>query len=411
MRYRFYLAIAVCLAVALGTMPLLGVGWKESAIVAGALVVVLLMCYVAVRKPLQAIGNGLDLLRSQDFASRLRTTGQHDADRVISLFNRMLDSLKAERLRNEEQNQFLARLLEVSPMGVGICDFDGRIVRANPALRRMMSSPQLTEALSALAPGRSRVVRMGGSEIYRCSHLSFMDRGFSRPFFLVEPLTDEISKAERDVFKKIVRTLGHEVNNTLGGVVSVIDVMRDIHSNDSDPHIAGALLSCANSCRSLAEFVKSYADVVKLPSPVCVPTVLADELRLLHPHLQATAGARARVELRIADEGGKFDVDMMLLSRALVNIVKNAAESIALAGVTASEGLIEVSLVGRTLTVSDNGCGISDEVAAHLFTPFFSTKNPDRGLGLMLTADILRAHKAGFTLSTAAAITRFEIRF
>lgn len=414
MRYRFYLIAALCLALALGVMPWLGAGAPASAIVAAVLVVVLGLVYFSVKKPLQTIENGLDLIRSQDFASRILPTGQHDADRVIALFNRMLDSLKAERMRNEEQNQFLSRLLEVCPTGVGICDFDGRIVESNPALRRMLSGP-LSEALLALAPGSSEVVRIGGSEIYRCSRLSFIDRGFPRPFLIVEPMTEEIASAERDVFKKIVRTIGHEVNNTMGGVVCVIDVLREVHSADPDRQIAETLQSCAASCHSLSEFVRSYADVVKLPAPELRPTNLGSELRLLHPLLQATAGERARVELRIDDADNPVDVDMMLLSRALVNIVKNAAESIAarLHGRPSPQpdGLIELVLAGRTLTISDNGCGISETVARNLFTPFFSTKHPDRGLGLMLTADILRAHKASFSLATTNGLTRFEIRF
>ena len=89
-------------------------------------------------------------------------------------------------------------------------------------------------------------------------------------------------------------------------------------------------------------------------------------------------------------------VDPMLMERVLINIVKNAVESIG----ERPDGKVEIATDRGVITVTDNGAGIADTVAGKLFTPFFSTKRPDRGLGLMLIADILRAHHARFSLAT-----------
>lgn len=96
---------------------------------------------------------------------------------------------------------------------------------------------------------------------------------------------------------------------------------------------------------------------------------------------------------------------VMLIERVIVNIVKNAAESIG-----SRQGEIVIRLADNVLTVSDNGPGLSEEAAGKIFTPLFSTKHPDRGLGLMLIAEILRGHGAWFSLSTSER-TVFEIRF
>lgn len=99
-------------------------------------------------------------------------------------------------------------------------------------------------------------------------------------------------------------------------------------------------------------------------------------------------------------------LDPVLMQRVLINLVKNAVESIG-----GRQGHIRLRVEGKTLAVTDDGLGISPEAAQRIFTPFFSTKRPDRGLGLMLVADILRSHNAGFSLATAGGETTFLITF
>ena len=156
---------------------------------------------------------------------------QADADRVVELFNSLMDSMKHERLRLEEQNRFLDILIEASPSGIAICNFDGTVSSANSAFRAM-ATPPVMEVLGRLADGRSEVCRPGESQILRCSRRSFMDSGFHRPFFMIDLLTDEIVQAEKAVFNKMVRTISHEVNNSLGSVISVLESLEELHADD-----------------------------------------------------------------------------------------------------------------------------------------------------------------------------------
>lgn len=407
MRFKLYGSIALLASIALVALSLLHTPPVWIIATGTLLLLSLLLSYRAVHKPLDAVQNGIYLIKSQDFGSRLRPTGQHDADKVISLFNSLMDAMKAERLKNMEQNLFLAKLLEVSPMAIAICDFDGNVIETNPAYRQIIT-PQLEEALQSLEMGQTETVRhRGEAQIYRCSRLWFMDSGFRRPFLIIERMTDEIAHAEKEIFKKTVRTIGHEVNNTLGCVASVLETMEEIH--ESEPSVANALLSSRESCANLAAFVRGYADVVKLPEPAFAPTDLATELRHLMPSLQAMAADNITVALHFGEHQPQLSLDIMLLTRAVVNIVKNAIESIG----TEAQGEITVTLDRNTLLITDNGAGISPENAAHLFTPFYSTKHPDRGLGLMLVTDILRAHRASFALATdpLTHLTTFAITF
>ena len=109
--------------------------------VGGLIVLALLYLVVFYRKtarPLETIGSGMDLLREQDFSSKLREVGQHEADRVVLIFNKMMSQLKNERLQLREQNQFLDLLIKASPMGVVVMDYDHRVTDLNPAALKLL---------------------------------------------------------------------------------------------------------------------------------------------------------------------------------------------------------------------------------------------------------------------------------
>ncbi len=406
MTYRIYLTIT---AISIIALTVASQWWHNPTLLVSIGIVALVSLFLGVRaiiSPLNAVQNGIYLLRSQDFGSRLRATGQPDADKVIDLFNRLMDTMKGERLKLMEQNLFLTKLIEVSPMGIAVCDFDDKVIETNPAFRRFIS-PELDAQLASLSSDETRIIRLATSQIYRCSRLWFMDSGFRRTFYLVELLTDDIIESERNIFTITVRTIGHEVGNTLGPVTSILDSLAEMH--EDEPIVSDAIRGARTRCNNLLEFVRGYAGIVKLPSPHREPVNLVEELRRLIPSLQLLVGEHITLELKADTNERHLNLDMMLIERAIINIVKNAAESI---GDTAN-GLIIISLNGMTLRITDNGRGISEANSERLFTPFFSTKRPDRGLGLMLIADILRKHGATFSLTTDpnTHLTTFLINF
>ena len=200
--------------------------------------IILFFFYRKVIKPLESIGNGMELLREQDFSSRLTTVGQAEADRIIQIFNRMMDQLKEERLRLREQNHFLDLLVSASPMGVIILTFDDEISLINKAALKFLGltsenevkghsfnsihSP-LAEEILKIPKDTTSTIRLSDSMIYRCSRLSFIDRGFAHPFILIESLTSEVMKAEKLAYEKVIRMIAHEVNNTVAGITATLD--------------------------------------------------------------------------------------------------------------------------------------------------------------------------------------------
>lgn len=411
MRYTIYFAILIVLIVAAAVAAAAECPWWSIAVICTLAIACAFLLLHAVATPLSVVQNGIYLFREQDFSSRLRHTGQADADKVVDLYNTLIDSMKAERLKNLEQNRFLKLVVDASPLGIAVCDFNGKIIDTNCAWNNMQS-PLLHEAIASVADGTTETRRLADALIVRISKLWFMDSGFRRRFILVERLTEEIASAEKSMFSKTVRTIGHEVNNTLGSVISVLDTMQDVY--DSNSLEFNTISSCRNSCINLVNFVHGYADIVKLP-PISPETVEPHSLiAALIPTLKGMAPSNIAINYSTPSSHVKVSLDPMLFERGLINIVKNSIESIG----DSPNGLIsiDVTVDGHNknmcrLTVTDNGKGISENAASKLFTPFFSTKQPDRGLGLMLIADILRAHHFRFSLSTSTdtRLTSFAI--
>src|SRR5882757_6619250 len=110
--------------------------------------------------PLELIRTGSELISERDFTSRFVPVGQPEMDRLIEIYNAMIDRLRDERLAAEEQQQLLQKIVEASPSGIVICDFDGGIQQANPAAQRLLSEPAVAEAMPLVATGESRLITL-----------------------------------------------------------------------------------------------------------------------------------------------------------------------------------------------------------------------------------------------------------
>ena len=374
-------------------------------------------------KPLELIGNGMDLLREQDFSSRLTQVGQFEADRVVNIFNRMMDQLKNERLRLREQNHFLDLLIQASPMGVVIVDFDGRITQVNPMAVKMFGLPaeqlhgcKLAEVQAALAKELARmkrdetaVVRLNDSNIYKCTCTTFTDSGFPHPFYLMERMTDELMRAEKKAYEKVIRMIAHEVNNTTAGITSALDSAWQVLSEEQGmDDLCGMMRVCMERCYSMSRFITRFADVVKIPEPVLAPVDL-NVLATSCARFMESVCKERNIGLRLEGdpEAGLVKADVSLMEQVLVNILKNAVESIG------SDGEIIVRTAAKAfIEIVDNGPGISKEVESKLFSPFFSTKPNGQGIGLVFIREVLSRHRCSFSLSTYEdGLTRFRIRF
>ena len=385
----------------------------------------LIYFYRKVVKPLNSIAGGMDLLQAQDFSSRLSPVGQREADRIVSIFNRMMNQLKEERLRLREQNHFLDLLISVSPMGVIILTLDERISMANKAALEFLEegteedimnktmdelSGSLAEELNRIPKDTTVTIRLSDSRIYRCSRLSFIDRGFAHPFYLIESLTSEVMKAEKKAYEKVIRMIAHEVNNSVAGITSTLDTIDDaLQTIDDTEDIREVMKVCVERSYSMSRFITNFADVVKIPEPQKEEVHLNDRVTACKIFMENLCQNRdIDLHLELCEENPVVSMDTSLFEQVLINIIKNATESID----TNGKIFIRTSASPLMLEIGDTGKGISKEVETKLFTPFFSTKPNGQGIGLIFIREVLMKHGYTFSLRTYPdGITRFRICF
>ncbi|HEX6086734.1 MAG TPA: ATP-binding protein [Thermoanaerobaculia bacterium] len=346
-------------------------------------------------KPVDIVETGSELIAERDFTTKFVLLGHPELDPLIDVYNRMIDRLREERLASEEQGQLLEKIVDASPAGIVLCDFDGNVQRMNPAAERILAGTPLPPDL---AVGESRMLPHHGSRRVRVSRAEFRDRGFAKSFYVVEELTEELRLSEKAAYEKLIRMMSHEVNNSVGAVRSLLESMLayapqvgegDRADFTSALHIASARIDALN------RFMGAFADVVRIPLPSRMPSSIAALVErvalLLRPEL---AERNVRLELDLADRAA-YEVDPNQLEQVVINIFRNALDAIQ------RDGTIRASLHDGVLTITDSGPGIPEAARGELFTPFFTTKRDGRGLGLTIVQEILANHGLRFSLENA----------
>ena len=360
--------------------------------------------YKQLIQPLTNLQQGITAIKDQDFNVKFRSTGQPEVDELVEVYNRMIDALRVERTTQQEQHFFLEKLIQTSPTAIIIMDFDGNLKQTNPkATEILMSAPTLEAELRTMDTGASKVIRIDGLRTYKVQKSKFIDTGFERRFIMMEEVTAEIFEAEKNVYSKVIRMMAHEVNNTVGPVNSIIAsalAHKNLFSTKDAELLRQALQVAIDRNQNLNHFMRNFADLVKLP-PVNKQKVDITEItRSVVALMQFTAQARnINFELKLGETPYLILADAQQLEQALINVLKNAGESIN------QDGEIKLVLDRKAaeLKIIDNGPGIADLDRDLLFSPFYSTKKDGQGIGLTLVREILLNHGFDFSLKTIAA--------
>jgi two-component system, NtrC family, nitrogen regulation sensor histidine kinase NtrY len=240
--------------------------------------------YFSLTRPFNLIYAGIESIRNKDFNVRLKKTGQRDLDRLIEVYNRMIDQLREEKITQHEQQFFLDQLLKVSPSGIIILDPDNKILMVNPAAAvfirtdpenatgkklDQLSSPLAAE-LNKVSLNEKTIIHLSGLEKYKVTRSGFVNRGLRNQFFIIDEFTREIYKVERNAFENVIRIMSHEVNNSVGPVNSILDSVKDYINSFTDSaktDYTNALQVATEKNLNLNNFVRNYAKVFKLPPP------------------------------------------------------------------------------------------------------------------------------------------------
>lgn len=386
-----------------------------------------ILLYRRLIRPFRLIMEGTELLKEQDFSVRLRPVANSEANQLIAIFNRMIGQLKEQRLQVREKNNFLDLLIEASPQGLVILDFGERITQVNPSGLALLGIGSLEEVrgkrfdetgvrisgtLASLKPGHDIMVRSEGVSLLKCTRSSFLDQGFAHPFILIEELTHELLKREKASYESVIRMMAHEVNNSVGAVSATLEVVSEALNEQPGGGMTDLLPAVEASLeRSLhmGRFIRNFAEVVKIPEPSITDIRLNELVRTVESLSRIECTNRnIRLLTGLCKEDPMVQIDGIQFEQVLLNIVKNAYESIG------NGGTIQITTQAEPpmLVVEDDGPGIGREVKDKLFTPFFTTKPTGQGIGLMFIREVLMNHHCRFDLyTTGHGITRFEIGF
>ncbi|MET0242931.1 MAG: ATP-binding protein [Flavitalea sp.] len=375
-------------------------------------------------KPLQLLVQGADAIESRDFNIKFVQTGTPEMDKLIGVYNLMIDQLRDERTRQEEQHYFLEKLIQTSPTGILILDFDGKIHQVNPMALGLLGYEEadvkgkMIEAIDhpimvkvqQLAPGTSGTINNGATATFKIHKAHFIDHGFPRHFILIEVLTTEILEAEKNAYGKVIRMMAHEVNNTIGPVNSIMESAAKRFVNDPESaSIFEAVQIAINRNNNLNHFMRNFADLVRIPSPsktlINLNEVLLNTSKLME---NRSTGKSISFKYLLSDNPFMISADQQQLEQVFINVLKNAMEAIDHTG----EIVVASDSARRRIVISDNGKGISLELSSQLFKPFFSTKKDGQGIGLTLIREVLFNHGFDFSLKTIKpGKTEFAVEF
>jgi nitrogen fixation/metabolism regulation signal transduction histidine kinase len=369
--------------------------------------------------------SGVEAIKDKDFTTKFVTTGKHEMDQLISVYNQMIDVLRMERTKQEEQHFFLEKLIQTSPTGIIILDYDNKVQQLNPKAIQLLGVDEksvvnkqveeidhpVMKQISGLQSGEAKTITLNGATTFKLQKSHFIDRGFPRVFVMMEELTVEILEAEKKAYGKIIRMMAHEVNNTIGPVNSILQSTLKTNQLNGEQNgtLKNALQVAVERNQNLNVFMRNFADLVRLPLPRKKKIDLHKLVTSITTLMALKAGEK-EIEFKydLATEPISLNADEQQMEQALINIVKNAIESIEQKGTVT----FTTTTHPPQLIISDTGKGIDPLVAEELFTPFFSTKKDGQGVGLTLIREIMLNHHYKFSLRTVAAgRTDFAIAF
>ena len=365
-------------------------------------------------RPMEILASGVESIHNRDFSCTIMKTGHYELDRLVDVYNQMIEQLRRERLSQQEQQYFLERLINAASIGVIILDLDANISMLNPAAENILGyasndifGKPLSEIVKepfknicTMKPGKSLIVKVNGIQVYRCHKSLFLDHGFHRQFYLIEELTEEIIETQKKAYEKVIRSMSHEVNNSVGAINSILNsILNDypLPANDgqSDYHDAISVAIERNS--HLSKFMANYADVVRIPPPHKVIYDIHNLLKSIYALMEKNCLDR-KIEWRFELSPGTMEVEMDIgqIEQVMINIFKNAIDAIGSGGIIT----VRTSADPATLRIIDTGKGIDIETSSNLFTPFYTTKKDGQGIGLTLIREILMNHGFAFSLNT-----------
>src|SRR5690606_22583628 len=402
-----YAALTIGYMLAAATLVLLLQRWLQpwaAVLVAVALPLPLLLYHVRrvfapARSLFRALAGSVASYRDGDFSVGVSWQGRGELRELVESHNQLGKVLRDQRLALVQRELLLDTVVQNTPVAMLLVDSSRRVILGNLAARKMFGDGRKLEGQSfdalvaatgdavreAFARGGDGMFTVGDEDeedIYHLSRRTFRLNGRQHELVLLRQLTAELRRQEVQTWKKVIRVISHELNNSLAPIASLAHSGAELLRRGQHERLPTALATIEERARHLEGFLRDYARFAKLPAPRDEPVRLAGFIGKLR--------AQVRVSVDGVVPGGVLRFGPAQLEQALLNLLKNAHES----GSPAEAVSMAVRRIseGWRLDVLDRGSGMNEAVLANALLPFYSTKRSGTGLGLALAREIAEAH-------------------
>jgi nitrogen fixation/metabolism regulation signal transduction histidine kinase len=352
-----------------------------------------------VRRMLRAMTGAVASYRDGEFNLSLAVSSRDELGELMAAHNDLGHALRTERSNLAQRELFLDTVMQRSPVAMVLADSHQRVAYANLAARHLLNEGRSLSgvdfsALLARAPEPLRgAVEAGSDSLFSCE-IAEVEETFSlsqrlfqlqgRPYrlYVLQQMTRELSRQEVGTWKKLIRVLSHELNNSLGPISSLAQSGAELAQRGDTVGVDMAFGAIGERAQHLHRFISRYSEFARLPAPRPAPVEWRDFTA------EIMAAQPCRVVEPLPSATGWFD--RAQLGQALVNVLRNAHE----AGGPVEAIELAVIHVGeeQRIEVRDRGGGMTQTVLTQALLPFYSTKRGGTGLGLALVREIAEAH-------------------
>jgi two-component system nitrogen regulation sensor histidine kinase NtrY len=404
--WRLSLAACALVAAGIGLAFLLETWFVRWAAAAIAFAVMVPATLWVMRGPLapvfamyRALAGTVTSYRDGDFAFSLAWEPHDELGDLVAAHNALGDTLRQQRVALVQRELLLDTMVQNTPVAMLLFDPGGHVVYGNLAARKLLGGGRrlegtsLDKLLDAAPEALREAVARGGDglfavegeeeeEIYYLARSGFRLNGRPHELFVIRHLTAELHRQEVRTWKKVIRVISHELNNSLAPVASLAHSGGELLRRGQYAQLERVFETIAERARHLEGFIQGYARFAKLPAPRPEPTAWPEFVERLRSQIDfALDGA-------LPAERARFDPGQ--LEQALLNLLRNAHES----GSPPSEVRLRLRRLPSAVSieVADRGTGMSEAVLSNALLPFYSTKRGGTGLGLALVREIAEAH-------------------
>lgn len=378
--------------------------------VAGIAMLWLLSRWLApVRSLIRALTGTALSYRDGDYGFGLRWHRDDELADLVEGHNAIGSALREKQLHLAQRELLLDTMVQNTPVAMLLLDGGARVVFANVAARRLLGEGRRLEGrdldsllgarrdalADALRSGDAGVFSTGDGEedeVYQLSVSAFRLNGIPHRLLLLRQITTELRRQEVATWKKVIRIISHELNNSLAPMASLAHSGGELARRGQTDKLPGVFATIEERARHLDGFLRDYARFAKLPNPRLEPIGLGAFVERLASQIAFTADLDGR-----EPDGGVLRADPAQIEQALLNLLKNAHE----AGGPADEVRLRIrrGIDAWRIEVLDRGPGMGEVVMANALVPFYSTKRSGSGLGLALVREIAEAHGGRVSLA------------